>query len=59
MQRSVTPLPSAGYPARLGEVPGGFGGVGAAGWGSPFQDAGFGLLEVPAVGLFGAVVVAA
>ena len=45
--------------AALDRVHGGAGGVGAAGWGSPFQDAGFGLLEVPALGLFGAVVVAA
>src|SRR5207302_4789201 len=34
-------------------------GAGAAGWGPPFQDAGFGLLEPPAQGLLAPVVVSA
>ena len=44
---------------RLDRVLGGGGGVGAPGWCPPFQDAGFGLFEPPALGLFAAVVVPA
>src|ERR1700722_13694292 len=40
-------------------VPGGGGGVGAAGGGAPSQDAGFGLLELPALGLFAPVMMPA
>src|SRR6185437_11201023 len=48
--------------ARLGAsggVLGGGGGIGPSGRGAPDQDAGFGLLQPPAVGLFTAVVVPA
>jgi hypothetical protein len=40
-------------------VLGGSGGVAASGWDAPDQDARFGLFEMPAFGLFGAVVAAA
>jgi hypothetical protein len=43
----------------LDGVLGGGDGVGAAGWGVPDQHAGFGLVEVPALGLLVPVVVAA